>query len=238
MLSTLDTPGTANYLFRVTLMNRTFEHVFRRAVFPCVVFLLAALAVMQLGLAQNVTRPNVLLLMSDDLAATLGCYGHPLAKTPHLDALAKRGVLFERAYCQFPHCNPSRSSMLTGLRPDTTCVTNNEDNLYENIPGIMTLPHLFRNHGYATARCGKIFHLGVPTGLESMDDPEAWDFGTPFKDERPYPPARESEVKGKAGNKQGIPWNENTAADDELVDGNFAKTAIEWLEKRDPQKPF
>src|SRR5262249_47728901 len=95
-------------------------------------------------------RPNVLLLMSDDLAATLGCYGHPQAKTPNLDALSKRGVLFERAYCQFPHCNPSRSSMLTGLRPNTTRVTNNEDNLYENIPGIMTLPHLFRENGYAT----------------------------------------------------------------------------------------
>ena len=68
--------------------------------------------------------------------------------------------------------------MLTGMRPNTTRVTNNEDNLYKNIPGVLTLPHLFRQHGYATARCGKIFHLGVPTGLESMDDPQAWDFGT------------------------------------------------------------
>jgi uncharacterized sulfatase len=176
--------------------------------------------------------------MSDDLAATLGCYGYPQAKTPNLDALSKSGVLFERAYCQFPHCNPSRSSMLTSLRPNTTRVTNNEDNLYENIPGIMTLPHLFREHGYATARCGKIFHLGVPTGLESMDDPEAWDFGTPFKDERPYPPGRVSPVKVKAGNKQGLPWTETISTDDELVDGNFAKTAVEWLEKRDPAKPF
>jgi len=183
-------------------------------------------------------RPNVLLLMSDDLAATLACYGHPQAKTPNLDALSKRGVLFERAYCQFPHCNPSRSSMLTGLRPNTTRVTNNEDNLYENIPGIMTLPHLFRENGYATARCGKIFHLGVPTGLESMDDPEAWDFGTPFKDERPYPPGRVSPVKVKAGNKQGLAWTETISTDDELVDGNFAKMAIEWLEKRDAAKPF
>ena len=183
-------------------------------------------------------RPNVLLLMSDDLAATLGCYGYPQAKTPHLDALSERGVLFERAYCQFPHCNPSRSSMLTGLGPNTTRVTNNEDNLYENIPGIMTLPHLFREHSYATARCGKIFHLGVPTGLESMDDPEAWDFGTPFKDERPYPRGRVSPVNVKAGKKQGLPWTETISMDDELVDGSFAKTAIEWLENRDQAKPF
>lgn len=199
---------------------------------------IAVAIIVQIAIAQNPSRQNVLLLMSDDLAAHLRCYGHPQAKTPHLDALAARGVLFERAYCQFPHCNPSRSSLLTGLRPNTTRVTNNEDNLYENIPGVMTLPRLFREHGYATARCGKIFHLGVPSGLESMDDPKAWDFGTPFKDERPYPPARASEVKVKAGNKQGIPWNENTAADDDLVDGSFAKTAIDWLEKRDSSKPF
>jgi uncharacterized sulfatase len=181
----------------------------------------------------------VLLLMSDDLAAHLGCYGHPLAKTPHLDALAKRGVLFERAYCQFPHCNPSRASMLSGLRPDTTRVSNNEHNLYENVPGVMTLPHLFRKHGYATARCGKIFHLGVPTGLESMDDPQAWDFGTPFKDERPYPPARQSAVRVATGPRQGFNWTEVVAGgEEELCDSTFASTAIDWLQNRDQSKPF
>ena len=184
------------------------------------------------GLAPAADKPNVLLMMSDDLATTLACYGHPTVKTPNLDALASRGVQFDRAYCQFPHCNPSRASLLSGLRPNTTRVTDNADNLYENIPGVLTLPHLFRQHGYATARCGKIFHLGVPTGLESMDDPKAWDFGTPFKDERPYPPKRESVVKIPVGNRQGLPWTETTGGDDVLVDGNFAKTAIEWLEKR------
>jgi uncharacterized sulfatase len=117
-------------------------------------------------------------------------------------------------------------------------VTNNEDSLYDNILGVLTLPHLFRRHGYATARCGKIFHLGVPTGLESMDDPAAWDFGTPFKDERPYPEARPSAVKVETGPKQGLRWTETTGGDDDLVDGNFAKTAVEWLEKRDKTKPF
>ncbi len=183
-------------------------------------------------------RPNVLLLMSDDLAATLACYGHLQTKTPNLDALAKRGVLFNRAYCQFPHCNPSRSSMMTGMRPHTTRVTNNEDNLYTNIPNVLTLPHHFRNNGYATARCGKIFHLGVPTGLESMDDPQAWDFGTPFKSELPYPPKQESVVKVKSGKKQGLSWQEIPGSDDQLVDGVLAKTAIEWLGKRDKDKPF
>ena len=142
------------------------------------------------GTSLAADKPNVLLLVSDDLAATLGCFGHPQAKTPNLDRLAGSGVLFERAYCQFPHCNPSRSSFLSGLRPDTTRVSNNAESLYDNLPGVVTLPHLFRQYGYATARCGKIFHLGVPSGLESMDDPEAWDFGTPFKPEGPYPAAR------------------------------------------------
>lgn len=183
-------------------------------------------------------RPNVLLLVSDDLAATLGCYGHPQARTPHLDALAAGGVMFSRAYCQFPHCNPSRASFLTGMRPNTTRVTNNEDSLYKNIPGVMTMPHWFRQNGYATARCGKIFHLGVPTGLESMDDPEGWDFGTPFKSELPYPPKRDSEVKVKTGKKQGLGWQEIPGDDDQLVDGVFARTAIEWLDRRDASKPF
>jgi uncharacterized sulfatase len=202
-------------------------------VLPLFLFLLAAC------LSQAADRPNVLLLMSDDLAATLGCYGHPQAKTPNLDALAKRGVVFNRAYCQFPHCNPSRSSMLTGMRPNTTRVTNNEDNLYTNHPGVLTLPHHFRQNGYVTARCGKIFHLGVPSGLESMDDPQGWDFGTPFKSELPFPPKRQSAVKVEAGKKkQGLGWQEIPGDDDLLVDGVFAKTAIEWLSKRESGKPF
>ncbi|MGE3780064.1 MAG: sulfatase [Pirellulaceae bacterium] len=183
-------------------------------------------------------RLNVVLLVSDDLNVRLGCYGDPVAQTPHLDALARRSVLFDRAYCQFPHCNPSRSSFLTGQRPWVTRVTNNVDNLYENLPGVMTLPRWFRTHGYATARCGKVFHLGVPSGLESMDDPDAWDFGTPFRDERPYPPQRRSVVRVETGNRQGIGWRETLSGDDELVDGNFARTAIEWLKGRDGSQPF
>jgi uncharacterized sulfatase len=204
----------------------------RFALIPLLLALCTALNAAEAG------RPNVLLLVSDDLNTHLGCYGEAVAKTPNLDALAKSGVLFERAYCQFPHCNPSRSSFLTGLRPRTTRVTNNEDNLYTNIPDVMTLPHWFRTHGYATARCGKIFHLGVPSGDESMDDPKGWDFGTPFKDERPYPKARPSEVTVKVGKKEGIGWTETTGTDDDLVDGNFARTAIDWLERRDATKPF
>lgn len=201
-------------------------------------FLTTATLVHWAGFVFAAAPANVVIIVSDDLNTHLGCYGESIAKTPNIDALAKQGVCFDHAYCQFPHCNPSRSSFLTGMRPRTTRVTNNEDNLYNNIPDVMTLPRWFREHGYATARCGKIFHLGVPAGDESMDDPKAWDFGTPFKDERPYPKSRASEVKVATGKKQGIGWSEIPCADDDLVDGNFARTAIDWLEHRDAAKPF
>jgi uncharacterized sulfatase len=128
--------------------------------------------------------------------------------------------------------------MMSGLRPNSTGVTGNADNLYKNVPGIVTLPRLFRQHGYETARSGKIFHLGVPGGDQSMDDPEAWDFGRPFADERPYPASRESVVKVKSGKKEGLPWEEIPGDDDRLIDGQIAKTAIDWLERRDRSKPF
>jgi uncharacterized sulfatase len=100
------------------------------------------------------------------------------------------------------------------------------------------MPHHFRENGYATARCGKIFHLGVPSGLESMDDPQGWDFGTPFESELPFPPGRQSLVQVRRGKKDGLGWQEIPGDDDQLVDGVFAKTAIEWLGKREGGKPF
>ncbi len=116
-------------------------------------------------------RPNVLFFIVDDLRVELGCYGSRFgAITPHLDALAKSGVRFDRNYCQFPLCNPSRSSLMTGRHPTHTGVLGNRTNIRTLHPDWVTLPQLFRENGYQSLRCGKIFHGG-------MDDPKAWSQG-------------------------------------------------------------
>jgi iduronate 2-sulfatase len=103
------------------------------------------------------TRPNVLLIIADDFRADLGCYGSP-AISPNIDGLAKRGVLFNRAYCQQSVCNPSRSSFLTGMRPDTLHQWSNGQHFREKNPDVITLPQWFKQHGYVTRDVGKIFH--------------------------------------------------------------------------------
>lgn len=123
------------------------------------------------------TRPNVLFLISDDLNTFLGSYGDPLAKTPHIDRLAARGVRFDRAYCTFPSCGPSRNSMLTGLYPNSTGILRNTELFRQSIPNQVSLPQAFRVGGYFAARIGKIFHYGVPVGVgtNGHDDPASWE---------------------------------------------------------------
>jgi len=109
--------------------------------------------------AGGAARPDVLFVAIEDIAPLMGCYGHPAVKTPNIDALARRGVLFDRAYCQAAVCNPSRASVITGLRPTTTGVYGNGTDWRRRIPaGHRTLPELFQAGGYETAICGKIVH--------------------------------------------------------------------------------
>jgi iduronate 2-sulfatase len=112
---------------------------------------------------------NVLFLMSDDMRVEVGCYSSMFgAKTPNIDALAKAGVRFDRNYCQFPLCNPSRTSMLTGRKATVTGVLGNTTAFRDIHPDWTTLPQHFKQSGYISLRTGKIFHGGI-------DDPKAWD---------------------------------------------------------------
>jgi arylsulfatase A-like enzyme len=113
-------------------------------------------------------KPNVLFIMSDDMRVEIGCYGSIFgAKTPNLDALAKSGVRFDRNYCQFPLCNPSRASLLTGRNPTRTSVLGNRTDFRVAHPDWTTLPQLCGENGYATVRAGKIYHGGI-------DDAKSW----------------------------------------------------------------
>jgi arylsulfatase A-like enzyme len=127
------------------------------------------------GLADDAKKLNVLFLMSDDMRPELGCYGNKLIKTPNLDALAAAGVRFERAYCQYPLCNPSRSSLLTGRHPTTTGVLDNVTWFGAGHPDFVSLPKHFKASGYAALRTGKIFHGGI-------DDTDAWTEGGEKRD--------------------------------------------------------
>jgi len=118
-------------------------------------------------------RPNVLFLAVDDLRTQLGCYGHKQMRSPHIDALAAGGCLFERAYCQQAVCAPSRASLLTGLRPDSTKIYDLNTPVRTVLPDLISLPHHFKRHGYETVSLGKIYH-------HRDDDPKAWS-SKPFR---------------------------------------------------------
>jgi len=113
-------------------------------------------------------RPNVLFIAVDDLRPELGCYGHPIIQSPHIDRIAREGMLFTRAYCQQAICAPSRASLLSGCRPDTTGIYDLGTPLVRARPDLRTLPQHFRKNGYRTVSLGKIYHHG-------NDDPAGWD---------------------------------------------------------------
>ena len=121
-------------------------------------------------------RPNVLFIAVDDLRPELACYGRAQVKSPNIDRLAQRGMLFLRAYCQQAICSPSRTSLLTGLRPDTSRIHGMRTHFRKNVPDVVTLPQHFKNHGYHTQAFGKIFHGAFQTAYigSKLDDPPSW----------------------------------------------------------------
>ena len=109
---------------------------------------------------QAADKPNVLLICVDDLKPLLGCYGAPLVKSPNIDRLAARGVLFERAFCNQAVCAPSRNALMTGLRPQTIGIYDLPTHFRQGAPDAVTVAQYFRRHGYRTEALGKIMHVG------------------------------------------------------------------------------
>jgi arylsulfatase A-like enzyme len=200
-------------------------------------------------------RYNVLFIAVDDLRPELGCYGHPAVKSPNLDRLAREGILFTRAYCQQAVCSPSRTSLLTGRRPDTTRVYELQTHFRKHLPDVITLPQHFKNNGYVTSGFSKIFH-GGGGGNGGLNDARSWSIPAWFPGGRDWDTPenaamadkREKELEaagwvwppgGRAGsNPKKIPsWEGPDVPDEAFADGQTARVAIGALRKL-KDKPF
>jgi iduronate 2-sulfatase len=193
---------------------------------------------------------NVLFIASDDMRPQLGCYGDTVVQSPHLDALARRGLVFNRSYVQQALCSPSRIALLSGRYPASTGIFEIGRTLRTTMPDITTMPQHFKNHGYHTRSLGKIYHVGI-------DDDASWTVPAwHSKQPRTSPETAQAIAKFVADAKaKGVeiprrgPGARNSVipafeavpcADDDLLDGDTAKNAIEQLREhaKNPARPF
>jgi uncharacterized sulfatase len=186
-------------------------------------------------------KKNVLFISVDDMNNDLGCYGNPIVKSPNIDRIASQGIAFANAYCQYPLSSPSRSSLLTGLRPDKTRVFDLTYHFRQDMPDIQTLPQMFIKNGYYVARVGKIFHYGNPgdIGTNGLDDKASWieRFNPAGRDKTSleldvinYTPKR------GLGSSMAY-YSDKIGADNEHTDGKVATETIKLLSKH-KEKPF
>lgn len=198
-------------------------------------------------------RPNVLLICVDDLKPLAGCYGSPLVRTPNLDRLASRGLLFERAYCNQAVCAPSRNALMTGLRPQSMGIYDLGTNFRLALPEAVTLAQHFKQHGWRTEALGKIFHVGHG----NHEDPASWSVphwgpkggpagGYALPENRPRQPTREEArfanvPEAKAAQlPRGAPTECADVPDNTYADGRIADEAIRRLQaaSKRPDQPF
>ena len=183
---------------------------------------------------------NVLFIIADDLNCDLGAYGNLDVKTPNIDRLAERGVIFENAHCQYPWCGPSRASFMTGMYTNQTKITRNNMNIRNSIPDVITLGQRFRQQGYQSVRIGKIFHYDNPSaiGTSGNDDIYSWD-----QTVNPYgrDKIEEYKINTLVPRKYGaiLSWLAADGKDEEQTDGIVASEAIKKLDDfADTNTPF
>ena len=177
-------------------------------------------------------RLNVLFIMADDLRTSVGCYGDTQAKTPNIDRLAARGVRFDRAYVQYPVCNPSRTSMLTSTRPEVNGVVHNDVFFRRKLADVVTLPQLFRESGGHAVSYGKIFHAGLVEG--EIENPML-DIGKSWDDARMFRPTKKG-GEGRRRNLTGdvLKWcvvGDMEGDDDDQSDGQTAVQAMDAMQR-------
>ena len=195
-------------------------------------------------------RPNVLFIASDDMRPQLGCYGDQQVKSPHLDALARRGMVFRRAFCQQALCSPSRISLLSGRHTWTTGIYQIGPPLRRTMPDIVTLPQHFKNNGWHTRSLGKIYHIGI-------DDAASWSEPSWVSHAPRYGPDGRARVQAAIARQRaegikdpdqgpqrafyaGPAFEAPDCGDDELADGDATREAIAALRgyAERPDRPF
>ena len=187
-------------------------------------------------------RFNVLFVAVDDLRPELGCYGNTLIQTPNVDRLARRSLVFRRAYCQAAVCGPSRASLLTGLRPDTIRVWGNRTHFRETSPDLVTLPQAFKRAGYHAEAIGKVLHgrkADPPSWSVPVWPPGGRQAGMQYVDENAFRAMR-AEHPDRAWRGEEIPtlewkklhsWQAPEVPDNALQDGQVADRAVEALHR-------
>ena len=191
-------------------------------------------------------KPNVLFIVVDDLRTQLGCYGMPWVISPNIDALAEQSMLFERAYCQQAVCAPSRASVLSGCRPDTTTIYDLHTPLRKAMPDVLSLPEFFKTNGYESVSIGKVYH-------HAKDDLQGWS-NEPFQSKgdwkgRGYLTDEALELikhcdaemmaLGSKRRGLGLPFEAADVADEDYHDGKDAQAAVSELNRlKNLDKPF